>query len=201
MEKSIWPKWEVGSGIECVRETNWIRNDVNGFMDEIVNRVAASSLVVFDLEQYYQQGARKIIDISQQLEGGVLLREKEFRNFIKTNDWAEYSGAFVAIHCSADAIVPAWAYMLLSLALQPFARRVVRGSIEDLERQLFMDELARVDWKQYDGQRVVVKGCSKFPVPESAYVEAVFRLRPWAASIMYGEPCSTVPLFKKVREH
>jgi len=167
--------------------------------EEIVNRVANSSLVTFDLEDLYQPGDRVVIDIKEQLYEGLILKEKEFRLFIKEHPWSNYKNKFVAITCSADAIIPTWAFMLVAVALQPFAKKVIFGTLDDLEKNLFMDALAKVDWKKYNDAKVVVKGCSKINVPIQAYVETINRLRSLAASIMFGEPCSTVPLFKKSR--
>ena len=165
--------------------------------NEIVNRVANSSLITFDLEEYYQAGERVLIDIKDQLFQGVILKEKDFRDFIKTHDWSLYRNKFVAITCSEDAIIPTWAYMLLSSALQPFARKIVFGSLEDLENKIYQEVLASIDWSKFLDAKVVIKGCSKVPVPTSAYVDATQRLRPYAQSIMFGEACSTVPVFKK----
>jgi len=167
--------------------------------DEIVNRVAASSIRTLDLEQFYVPGERVLIDIKDQLYQGMILKEKPFREFIKTHNWSQYEGKFVAVTCSEDAIVPTWAYMLLTSVLEPFARVIVFGDLQDLESKIFFDALARVDWKQFSGAKVVIKGCSKVAVPVAAYVEATRLMRPFAASIMYGEPCSTVPVFKKSR--
>lgn len=167
--------------------------------NEIVNRVASSSIKTFDLEILYVPGDRVVLDIRDQLYEGLILREKPFREFIKSHDWAQYRDKFVAITCSADAIIPTWAYMLLTSALEPFARLIVFGVLEDLETKIFSDVLDRVDWQQYSDARVVIKGCSKVAVPTAAYVEATRRLRPFAASIMFGEPCSTVPVYKKSR--
>ena len=167
--------------------------------NEIINRVAASSLKVFDLEEYYVPGERVLLDIKDQLYQGIILKEKSFRDYIKGHDWSQYQDKLVAITCSEDAIVPTWAYMLLATALAPFARAVVFGSLEDLEAKLYYEALSQVDWHQYRDARVVIKGCSKVAVPTAAYVEATRLIKPFAASIMFGEPCSTVPVFKKPR--
>ena len=165
----------------------------------IVNRVAASALKVFDLEEYYVAGPRVLLDIKDQLYQGMILKEKTFREFIKTHDWSRYRDQFVAVTCSEDAIVPTWAYMLLTSSLQPFARMIVFGGLEELENKIYFDTLSRIDWSQYADAKVVIKGCSKVAVPTAAYVEATRLMRQYAASIMYGEPCSTVPVFKKSR--
>ena len=167
--------------------------------NEIVNRVASSSLKVFDLEEVYVPGERVVLDIKDQLFQGMILKEKTFREFIRAHEWSQYEGKFVAITCSEDAIVPTWAYMLLAAALEPFARLVVFGTLAELETKIFYDALSRIDWQQYRDAKVVIKGCSKVPVPIAAYVEATRLIKPFASSIMFGEPCSTVPVFKKSR--
>lgn len=164
---------------------------------EIVNRVAASSLVSIDLERYYVPGERIVFDLKDALYQGLILREKDFRDFVKAYPWSGLKGKLVAIVCSADAVIPTWAYMLLSVALEPYAQKVFFGSVEAMESELFHDALRKVDWEQFRNAKVVIKGCSKVEVPASAYVEATHYLRPLAASIMFGEPCSTVPLYKR----
>ncbi len=165
--------------------------------NEIVNRVSNSPLVTFDLEELYSPGERVLFDIKSLLFQELILREKDFRDFIKTHDWSQYDNKYVAITCSADAVVPTWAYMLLTASLQPYASLVIFGSLLDLETILFKNALDKVDWKRYNNAKVVIKGCSKVQVPIPSYVEVTNRLRPVASSIMFGEPCSTVPVFKK----
>ncbi len=165
--------------------------------NEIINRVSNSQLVTFDLEELHTPGERLLFDMKDLLFQELVLREKDFRDFVKTHDWSGYQNKFVAITCSTDAIIPTWAYMLLSASLQPFANTIIVGSLQDLENTLFQKALNDVDWKKYYNAKVVIKGCSKVAVPASAYVEATNRLRPIASSIMFGEPCSTVPIFKK----
>lgn len=167
--------------------------------NDIVNRVASSGLKIFDLEQYYVPGTRVVLDIKDQLYEGMILREKPFRDFIKSHDWSQYSGKFVGITCTEDVVIPTWAFMLLTSVLEPFARTIVFGGLMELETKIFFDSLAKVDWQQYTDAKVVIKGCSKVAVPTAAYVEATRLLRPYAASIMFGEPCSTVPVYKKSR--
>lgn len=162
----------------------------------IINRVASSGLVTFDLEQFYQPGERVVIDIKDQLVEGLILREKNFREFIHNHNWKQYEGKFVVVTCSADAIIPQWAFMLVALALKPYARVIEFGSPEQLERRLFDEALSAVDWSSFKGKKVVVKGCSRYPVPASVYVYVATKLQAYVASLMYGEPCSTVPLFK-----
>lgn len=168
-------------------------------MDEIINRVANSVLEVFDLEDYYPNGIRTQIDISQWLLEGFLLREKDFREALKNHDWAQYQNHFVAINCSTDAIVPAWANILVATYVAPFAKKVVSGNLNDLETALYQEILPTLDYSSYQDKPVIIKGCSKKPVPESAYIMAVQKLQPIAKSIMYGEACSAVPLFKKTK--
>ena len=166
-------------------------------MEEIVNRVSNSQLITFDLEEFYTPGDRVLFDMKDFLFQGLILKENEFRESIKSHDWSQYSKKNVAIICSADAIIPTWAFMLLSIALQPYANRVVFGNLLELESQLFYDALSKIDWENYRDKKMIIKGCSKVEVPLSAYVEVTNRLRSIASSIMFGEPCSTVPLFKK----
>lgn len=165
----------------------------------IINRVAGSGLVSLDLETYYHPGERVVYDLKDNLYMGLMLREKDFRAFLKEHDWTQYAGKNVAITCSEDAIVPTWAYMLLTLQLQPYANTVVYGSLTDLEEKLYFDAIAQLDPDDYRDARVVVKGCSKVPVPTAAYVELTRRLRPVVQSLLFGEPCSTVPLYKRAK--
>ena len=168
-------------------------------MEEIVNKVASSSLVVFDLEDYYPKGIRTQIDLSQWLIDGFLLKEKDFREHLKNHDWSQYQDHLVAIHCSTDAIVPAWASILVVIQVAPFAKKVVSGNLEDLDSSSYQEILATLDYSIYKDKPIIIKGCSKKPVPESAYILAASYLQPFARSIMYGEACSAVPLFKKSR--
>lgn len=165
--------------------------------DIIVNRVAKSGLISLDLEDYYHAGERVLYDLKDNLFMGLILKEKDFREFLKTHDWSQYSGKNVAITCTEDAVIPTWAYMLLAIQLEPFAHIIVFGNLQDLEQKLYDEALAKINFEEYAGAKVVVKGCSKVAVPTTAYVEVTRRLRPYAQSIMFGEPCSTVPLYKK----
>lgn len=167
--------------------------------NEIVNRVASSALKVFDLEEHFVPGERVVFDISDQLYEGIILKEKPFRDFIRGHEWAQYEGKLVAITCSEDAIIPTWAYMLVASSLEPYARTFVFGGLEELETKVFYDALSRIDWQQYAGAKVVIKGCSKVAVPVAAYVEATRLIRRYAASVMFGEPCSTVPVYKRAK--
>jgi len=166
-------------------------------MDEIVNKVANSVLEVFDLEDYYPSGIRTQLDISQWLLDGFLLKEKDFREALKNHDWSQFQNHFVAIHCSTDAIIPAWASILVTVYLSPFAKKVVVGNFIDLETSLYQEILPTLDYSKYQDKPIILKGCSKKPVPESAYIMAIQKLQPFAKSIMYGEACSAVPLYKK----
>ena len=166
-------------------------------MEEIINKVANSGLVTLDLEDHYHHGERVVYDLKDNLFMGMILKEKDFREFLKSHDWAQYAGKNVAITCTEDAIIPTWAYMLLTLQLEPHTNAVVFGSLNDLEEKLYFDAIARIDVEAYRDVRVVVKGCSKHPVPTAAYVELTRKLQPVVQSLMFGEPCSTVPLFKK----
>src|SRR5690606_25732560 len=165
----------------------------------IVNKVAQSGLLTFDLAELNPEGRRAIYDIKDNLFQGLILREKDFREFVKNHDWSQYQDAYVAITCSADAIVPMWAYMLLANRLEPYAREVIFGDQRALESFLFERALNELDMEQFRDQRVVVKGCGDIPIPESAFVRFTVALSKVAQSIMYGEPCSTVPVYKRRR--
>jgi len=164
---------------------------------EIVNRVAKSPLITLDLEDWYTPGPRFGIDISQWLEEGLILREKNFREALAAHDWEAYRNGYAALFCSSEAIIPAWAYMLIGTYLKPIARRVVVGTPEMMETLLFREQLENLDLEPYRDRPVIIKGCSKLPVPPSAYVWALERVQEVAKSVMYGEACSSVPLYRK----
>lgn len=166
---------------------------------EIINRVASSGLITFNLEDYYQPGERVIIDLKDHLFQGLILREKEFRDFVKVHPWSQYAGKFVAITCSADAIIPVWAYMLIAASIRPYAKLFYFGSVNRLEEKIYEEVLAGIDWEDFRGKKVVIKGCSKVEVPDSIYLEVVRFLQPVVTSLMFGEPCSTVPIFKALK--
>lgn len=164
---------------------------------EIVNKVAQSGLVTLDLADYADARPRSVIDLKDRLFMGQILRERDLREWAAAHDWSQYAGHNVLITCSADAVIPGWAWMLPVIFLQPFAANIVSGSMEDLDRVLFMKALDTINFDTFQDKKVVVKGCGDVPIPTSAFVELTARLRAVAAKIMYGEPCSTVPLFKK----
>jgi len=164
--------------------------------EEIINRVATSKLIVFDLEDYYPQGRRVLFDIKDWLYEGFVLREKDFRALVKDHDWSQYQDAFVALTCTTDAIVPDWAYMLLTIQLEPFAKTTVLGNLETLESYLYQNIITNLDITSYKDKPIIIKGCSKKPVPSSAYIMITNKLKPVAKTIMFGEACSSVPLFK-----
>ncbi len=165
--------------------------------ENIVNKVAQSGLVTLDPAAFYPSGERVIYDIKGNLFHELILREKDFREFVKEHDWAQYQGKNVGITCTADAIVPAWAYMLLANKLAPYANEIVFGDANILETVLFEKAMANMNIEQYRNQRIVIKGCGDTAVPVSAYVELTKKLTPVAKSIMFGEPCSTVPIYKR----
>ena len=166
-------------------------------MEEIENKVAQSGLITINPEEFYPKGERVLFDISDYMFEGLLLKEKDFRARVKEMDWSQYKDKYVALHCSTDAIVPTWAYMLLTVNLEQYAKKIVMGNLDVLETVLFNEALSEINIEQYRDERIVIKGCSAVPVPESAYVELTRLLRPVAKSIMYGEACSAVPLYKK----
>ena len=167
---------------------------------EIVNKVAESGLITINLEDFYPEGERVVFDMKDHLFEELLLKEKDFREFVKTNDWVKYRDKFVAITCSNDAIVASWAYMLIAASLKPYAKKIVFGNLETLETVLFHDALSKINREDYRDQRIIIKGCSDKPVPVSAYVELTSLLQPVVKSIMYGEPCSTVPVYKSKKQ-
>jgi len=164
---------------------------------EIVNRVANSALITLDLEDYYPKGARVCFDIKDWLYEGLVLREKEFRAVVNAHDWSAYTNQFVALHCTSDAIIPGWAYMLIRLKLSGVATQVVVGDLEVLETSLYQTIISDLDLRFCENKPVIIKGCSNKPVPQNAYLLLIDKLQPIAKSIMYGEACSSVPLFKK----
>ena len=166
-------------------------------MEEIINKVANSGLITINLEEIYPAGNRMSIDVKDQLWQGLALREKDFREFVKSHDWDQYLNCYVSVFCSADAIVPTWAYMLVASKLSGVAKRVVFGTQQELEMVVFQELIDQLDLEPLRDGRIIVKGCSDLPVPISAYVALVERLQPVVKSIMFGEPCSTVPVFKR----
>ncbi|MEQ8880031.1 MAG: DUF2480 family protein [Cyclobacteriaceae bacterium] len=165
----------------------------------IVNRVANSALQSIDLAEYLDNYENSEFDISQGLFQGLVLKEKEFRQFVKEFDWSQYKGKNVAVHCSADAIVPSWAYMLVASRLEPLAHLVVFGDQEDLEKQRVDQAISRLMEQNLTDAKVVIKGCGNLSNRDYAYFELAKRLTPVVSSLMYGEPCSTVPVYKRPR--
>jgi len=165
--------------------------------NEIINRVANSKLLTFDLEEIYPEGERVSFDISPWLMEGIVLRESEFREKAKEHDWSQYENKYVALFCSTEAIVPGWAYLFLSLHLAPFAKKITVGNLEELESILFTELLQNLDVSEFTDKPVIIKGCAHKPIPQNAYVLLAQKLQPVAKSIMYGEACSSVPLYKK----
>jgi hypothetical protein len=180
-----------------MRYPGFLFNSKMEIQENFVNKVAQSGLVTLDPADFYAPGDRVIYDIKDNLFQGLILREKDFREFVKDHDWTQYQDKNVAVTCTADAIVPAWAYLLLANRMAPYAREVVFGDAEVLETVLFVKEIAKLDVEQYRDQRLVIKGCGDIDVPVSAYVELGKKLTPVVKSLMFGEPCSTVPIYKK----
>lgn len=165
--------------------------------DEIINRVASSKLVVVDLEDYYPKGPRTVFDIKDWLFQELVLREKDFREHAKQHDWSRYQDHYVALTCTSDAIVPAWAFMLLTVHLEPYAKTIVIGSLEQLETSIYQYIIQNMETDAYVDQPLIIKGCAHKPVPANAYIMLSQKLKPVAKSIMYGEACSSVPLYKR----
>lgn len=165
--------------------------------NEIVNRVANSKLVTFDLEELYPDGERILFDIKDWLFEGLILREKDFRAHVKEHDWSQYKNTYVALTCSSEAIVPGWAYMLLSTQLQTYSKKVVVGDLNQLETAIYQEILQDLNVEAFRDKPVIIKGCSHKPVPQNAYVMAIAKIQPVAKSLMYGEACSSLPLYKR----
>jgi hypothetical protein len=167
-------------------------------MSEVfVNKVANSGLITLDLEQYLPAGDPASFDMKEHLFMGLILKEKDFREALKNLDWSVYQDKNVALFCSADAIIPVWAYMLAVTYLEPVAKEVYMGTTEEMNKHLFIKNLEAIDRSGFQDERVVVKGCGEVPIDNFAYAEITRILRPVVKSIMYGEPCSTVPIYKK----
>lgn len=165
--------------------------------NEIVNRVENSGLIQVSLDDFYPKGERVVFDIKELLHEGFVLIEKDLRAFVKQNNWSEFQDKYVAITCSADAIVPLWAFMLIAAHLKPFAKKVVLGNKSDLEKSIFEEVLNAHDFLIYQDKGVIVKGCGKYPIPDSVVLDFAYRLQSVAKSVMFGEACSAVPLYKR----
>jgi hypothetical protein len=165
--------------------------------DAIINKVANSGLVTLDLEKYLPTGEMSSFDMKDHLFMGLILKEKDFREALKNLDWSVYQDKNVAIICSADAIIPVWAYMLVATYLEPIAKEIYMGSMTDMYKHIFLKNLSSINPGEFNDQRIVVKGCGEIAIENFAYAEITKILRPVAKSIMYGEPCSTVPIYKK----
>jgi hypothetical protein len=166
-----------------------------------VNKVAESGIITIDLENYFSKEEIVVFDLKDYLFMGLILKEKDFREALKNLDISAYSGKYVALTGSADAVIPMWAYMLVTSLLQPVATLVFYGTQTELEILLLLCNIDSIEAEVYNNQRVVIKGCGEKPLPESAYIKITEKLRPVAKSIMYGEPCSTVPVYKKAKEN
>ena len=165
--------------------------------EEIINRIANSPLINIDLEELYPEGKRVLFDIKHWLYEGIILREKDFRQSVKEHDWSQYQDQYVALTCSEDAIIPSWAYLLLSTELTSYAKKVVVGNLELLETVIFQEIIQNHDITQYKDRPVIIKGCADKPIPPSAFSFLIERIQPITKNIMYGEACSTVPLYKR----
>ncbi|WP_298766985.1 DUF2480 family protein [uncultured Polaribacter sp.] len=163
---------------------------------EIINRVANSKLKTFDLEEIYPEGKRVLFDIKDWLFQELILKETDFRESVKKHNWSQYKNCFVAITCSADAIIPSWAFMLVASEINPFAKKVIIGDLELLETVIYQELLTFIDFRDFTNVPVIIKGCAEKPIPNSAFAFLINKLQPLAKSIMFGEACSTVPLYK-----
>ena len=165
-----------------------------------VNKVEESGIITLDLEAFYPKGETVVFDMKEHLFMGLILKEKDFREIMKNLDVTPYQDKYVALTCTADAVIPGWAYMLVVSYLQPVAKEIIFGDADFLHKTIFLKNIAAINVADYEDKRVVIKGCGELQISETAYVAITCLLRPVAKSIMYGEPCSTVPIYKKKRE-
>ncbi len=165
--------------------------------NEIVNRVANSQLKTINLEDFYPQGTRTSIDIKNWLFQELILKESEFREHLKNHNWEQYKNTYVALTCSCDAVIPSWAFMLITTYLSPFAKKIVVGDLITLETSIYYEIIADFNIEEFINKPIIIKGCANKPIPETAYIQLIEKLQPIAKSIMFGEACSTVPLYKK----
>lgn len=165
--------------------------------EPFINKVAESGLITLDMEKWYPRCETAVFDMKDYLFMGMILKEKDFREALKNIDWEKYRDKNVAVTCSADAIIPVWAYMLVATYLQPIAKEIVMGDEKELHKTIFLKNLSAIDIREYTDKKVVIKGCGETPIADYVYMEITKLLRPVVKSIMYGEPCSTVPVFKK----
>jgi len=165
--------------------------------EEIINRVAKSPLVTIDLEDFYPEGKRVVFDISDWLYQGLILKEKDFRESVEQHDFSQYKDNYIALTCKTDAIIPSWAYLLITTKLASFAKKIVVGNLELLETVIFQEIILNLDISNYKDKPIIIKGCSSKPIPQTASTLLVEKLTPTAKSILFGEACSTVPLYKR----
>jgi hypothetical protein len=165
--------------------------------DLIINKVEASGIVTVNLEDLYPKGVVKVFDLKEYLFRGLIIKEKDFREALKNTNWKQYENANVGVTCSTDAIIPVWAYMLVATYLQPVAATIILGNEEKLVETILLNNISKLNIEEYKDKRVVIKGCGDVHIPESAYLKITALLLPYVKSIMYGEPCSTVPVYKK----
>ncbi len=165
--------------------------------ESIINKVAESSILTLNLEEYYPKDEIVLFDMKEYLFMGLILKEKDFREALKNLDLQSFSNKAVAVTCTADAVIPIWAYMLVASFLQPVAKEISYSTLDAFKEQLLIQNIRQIKLSDFVDKRIVIKGCGELPIGEAAYLEATKLLRPVAKSIMYGEPCSTVPIFKK----
>jgi uncharacterized protein DUF2480 len=175
----------------------FLQTEVFELNEPIINKVAESGLITIDLETYYPKEETAIFDMKDHLFMGMILKEKDFREALKNLDWEKYRDKNVSVLCSVDAVIPVWAWMLVASSLQPVAREIVMGDEKELHKTIFLKNISAINVNEFSDKRVVIKGCGETPIQDFVYMEITKLLRPVVKSIMYGEPCSTVPVYKK----
>jgi hypothetical protein len=166
-------------------------------MDEIINKIEKSGLITLDLEDFYPKEKRVQFDLKDYLYEDLVLKEKEFRENLSKLDWKIYENTYVSVTCSSDAIVPSWSYLLIATYLTGVAKLVSFGSLDELERDIYTEIIQKMDTKNYQDKKIIIKGCSQKFIPQNAYLQLIQKLKPVASSLMFGEACSTVPIYKK----
>jgi len=175
----------------------FLHADYFAMNEPLINKVTESGLITIDLEKYFPKGETIVFDMKDYLFMGMILKEKEYREALKNIDWEKFRDKNVALLCSADAIIPVWAWMLVATWLEPVAKEIVMGDEKELHKNIFLKNISAINPEEFAGKRVVIKGCGETPIEDFVYMEITKKLRPVVKSIMYGEPCSTVPVYKK----
>ncbi|MDI9356385.1 MAG: DUF2480 family protein [Chitinophagaceae bacterium] len=165
--------------------------------EKIINKIANSNLTTIPIEDFIEKGERIFFDVKDILYQGIIIREKDIRDFLKKHNWNRYQGTFVAVDCSVDAIIPPWVYMLIASEIESFAKVLVKGNLKDLEKKIYEKKLESIHWEEYKHKKILIKGCNTIYDADHAFFELTKKLKPFVHSIFYGEACSNVPIYKR----